>query len=62
MLPAMATFTALLLTTKTHRIKATYGGDATFKSSSGTVFRAVLHGRHRLDRRLILCNYHLDLN
>jgi hypothetical protein len=36
-----ATFTTSSLTAKTHTIKATYGGDATFRPSSGTVTQIV---------------------
>jgi hypothetical protein len=37
----VATFQTSSLTAKTHTIKATYAGDATFKSSSGTVTQVV---------------------
>ena len=37
----VATFTTSLLTAKTHTIKATYSGDAKFKSSTGTVTQVV---------------------
>jgi hypothetical protein len=37
----LATFQTSSLTAKTHTIKATYAGDATFKSSSGTVSQVV---------------------
>jgi hypothetical protein len=37
----VATFTTSSLTAKTHTIKATYGGDATFRPSSGTVTQVV---------------------
>jgi Bacterial Ig-like domain (group 3)/FG-GAP-like repeat len=37
----VATYTTSALTTKSHVIKATYAGDATFKTSSGTVTESV---------------------
>ncbi|MDQ1388847.1 MAG: hypothetical protein QOF56_2301, partial [Acidobacteriaceae bacterium] len=37
----VATFTTSSLKAKTHTIKATYGGDATFRPSSGTVTQIV---------------------
>jgi hypothetical protein len=37
----VATFTTSSLTAKTHTIKATYGGDATFRPSTGTVTQIV---------------------
>ena len=38
---SVATFTTSSLTARTHTIKATYGGDATFRPSSGTVTQIV---------------------
>jgi len=37
----VATFTTSTLSVKTHTIKATYGGDTTFRTSSGTVMQVV---------------------
>jgi hypothetical protein len=37
----MATFSTSTLSAKTHTIKATYAGDKTFKTSSGTVRQIV---------------------